>query len=111
MIFNNLKSKIMSIKKQYSKTKPVCKVTFILANDIVISAKKVNVTGDFNNWDIESIPMKKAKNGELQASVELEKGREYQFKYVIDGKQWINETDADKFVPNEFQSENSVIVV
>jgi|ERR1035437_1091551 1,4-alpha-glucan branching enzyme len=101
----------MSLKKQYIKTKPVCKVTFILAKDIATSANQVNLAGDFNNWDIESIPMKKAKSGEFTASVELEKGKEYQFKYLIDGKKWINETEADKQVPNEFQSENSVIVL
>jgi 1,4-alpha-glucan branching enzyme len=101
----------MSLKKQYIKTKPVCKVTFMVAKNIAASAKKVNLTGDFNNWDIESIPMKKAKNGEFTASIELEKGREYQFKYVIDDKEWINEAEADKFVPNEFKSENSVVIV
>jgi 1,4-alpha-glucan branching enzyme len=101
----------MSLKKQYIKTKPVCKVTFILAKKIAEAANKVNLTGEFNRWDIESIAMKKAKNGEFSTTVELEKGREYQFKYVIDGKEWINETEADKFVPNEFQSENSVVVV
>lgn len=101
----------MSLKKQFSKTKPVCKVTFTLPNGHATNANKVNLTGDFNNWDIESIPMKKAKNGEFSTTVELEKGQEYQFKYVIDGKEWINETEADKFVPNEFQSENSVVIV
>ncbi len=102
----------MSLKKQYIKTKPVvCKVTFILAKDIATSANQVNLAGDFNNWDIESIPMKKAKSGEFTASLELEKGKEYQFKYLINGKEWINETEADKQVPNEFQSENSVIVL
>jgi len=101
----------MSLKKQYMKTKPVCKVTFILAKDIAMSANTVNLTGDFNNWDIESIAMKKVKSGEFSASVELEKGKEYQFRYVIDGKEWINETEADKFVSNEFHSENSVIIV
>jgi 1,4-alpha-glucan branching enzyme len=101
----------MSLKKQYIKTKPVCKVTFIVAKEISESAKKVNLTGDFNNWDIESIAMKKNKSGEFSASVELEKGREYQFKYVIDGKEWLNENQADGFVTNEFQSNNSVVVV
>jgi 1,4-alpha-glucan branching enzyme len=100
----------MSLKKQYIKTKPVCKVTFILAKDIT-SANHVNLAGDFNNWDIETIPMKKAKSGEFTTTLELEKGREYQFKYLIDGKEWINETEADKYVTNEYQSENSVIVV
>jgi 1,4-alpha-glucan branching enzyme len=101
----------MSLKKQYIKTKPICKVTFILAKDIAPSANQVNLAGDFNNWDIESIPMKKLKNGEFTASVDLKKGKEYQFKYLIDGREWVNETEADKFVPNEFQSENSVIIV
>ena len=101
----------MGLKKQFLKTKTVCKITFILPEDISISANRVNLAGDFNNWDIESIPMKKAKSGEFTASVELEKGREYQFKYLIDGRAWLNETEADKFVLNEFQSENSVIVL
>jgi 1,4-alpha-glucan branching enzyme len=101
----------MSLKKQYIKAKPVCKVTFILANDIASSAKQVNLAGDFNNWDIESIPMKKAKTGEFTASLELEKGREYQFKYLINGREWVNEREADKYVSNVFQNENSVIVV
>ena len=41
----------MSIKKQFMKAKPVCKVTFsIEAKD----AKFAAVVGDFNNWDVNS---------------------------------------------------------
>lgn len=101
----------MSLKKQYNETKPVCKVTFKLSNDIASSADRVNLAGDFNNWDIESIPMKKLKGGEFSVSVDLKKGRGYEFKYLIDGKSWLNEPEADKHVPNEFQSENSVVIV
>ena len=101
----------MSLKKQYNETKPVCKVTFKLTKDVAHSASQANLAGDFNNWDIESYPMKKLKSGEFTISLDLEKGKEYQFKYIIDGTAWLNETEADKFVPNEFQSENSVIVV
>jgi 1,4-alpha-glucan branching enzyme len=101
----------MSLKKQYIKEKPVCKVTFKLPQGIVSDANKVTLTGDFNNWDVESLTMKKNKTGDYSVSLELEKGKEYQFRYVIDGKEWINEDDADKFVPNIFQSENSVVVV
>jgi 1,4-alpha-glucan branching enzyme len=101
----------MSLKKQYIKTKPVCKVTFILAKDIAASANKVNLAGDFNNWDVESISMKRLKSGEFTVSLDLEKGKEYQFKYLLDGRSWLNETEADKIVPNAFQSQNSVVVV
>ena len=101
----------MSIKKQSVKAKPECKVTFILAKEIAASVKQANLVGDFNNWDIESIPMKRLKNGELSATINLATGKEYQFKYLLDSREWINEKDADKYVPNAFQSDNSVVVV
>jgi len=101
----------MSLKKQFDEEKPVCKVTFKLTEDIVNSAKRVNLAGDFNNWDAQNIPMKKLKGGVYTATVELPKGREYQFKYLIDGNSWVNEKEADKYVPNEFQTENSVVIL
>lgn len=106
-----LKEIIMSLKKQFFETKPVCKVTFKLTKDIVNSARKVNLAGDFNHWNTDSIPMKKLKGGEYTVTVALQKGKEYQFKYLIDGNSWLNEKEADKLVPNEFQTENSVIIV
>lgn len=101
----------MGIKKQYIVNSTVCKVTFLLAKDIYTTAKRINLTGDFNNWDFHSIPMKKTKTGDFSVSIDLEIGSEYQFKYLVDGKDWIIEMEADKFVPNEFQSENSVVIV
>jgi 1,4-alpha-glucan branching enzyme len=104
-------NKEMSLKKQYNESKPFCKVTFKLPKDIASSAKKVHIAGDFNSWDANKTPMKKLKNGEFTASLELEKGKEYQFRYVLDNSKWVNESEADKYVYNEFQEENSVIVV
>jgi len=101
----------MSLKKQFYVKKPVCKVTFRLNKDIVNSANRVNLAGDFNNWDTNSIPMKKLKTGEYAVSVDLEKGKEYQFKYLVDGNSWVNEKEADKHVPNDFLSENSVVTL
>lgn len=101
----------MSLKKQYNDTKPVCKVTFKLPKEISSNANEVYLAGDFNRWDMNKTPMKKSKSGEFSASLELEKGKEYQFKYVVDGSKWVNEKEADKYVINEFQEENSVVVV
>jgi 1,4-alpha-glucan branching enzyme len=101
----------MSIKKQYIKTSPECKVTFRLAKEIAASVNQTNLVGDFNNWDMESIPMKKLKTGEFTTTVNLATGKEYQFKYLLDSREWINENEADKQVSNAFQSENSVVVV
>jgi 1,4-alpha-glucan branching enzyme len=101
----------MSIKKQFNEKRQVCKVTFTMTNEFVNSANRINLTGDFNNWDIESIPMKKNKSGAFSASVDLKQGKDYEFRYIIDGKDWLNEPDADMFVANVFLGENSVVVV
>ena len=99
----------MSLKKQNVKSKSVCKVTFTLAENIADSSNRVNLVGDFNNWDIECTPMKKLKDGNYAVSVNLEKGKEYQFRYLVEGLGWLNEKEADKHVSNNYQTENSVI--
>jgi len=100
----------MGIVKNYNEKGQSCKVTFKLPKGTVSPESKVCVAGEFNNWDISNLPMKKTKNGEFAISADLEKGKEYQFKYVVDGRDWINETDADRYKPNEFNGENSVVI-
>ncbi len=102
----------MSIRKQYLKTKPVCKVTFRISEDIGNSAGTAHVVGEFNNWDHFSTPMKKLKKGAFTATLDLEKGREYQFRYLLDKKNWENDVSADRFERTPFgDSENSVIAL
>jgi 1,4-alpha-glucan branching enzyme len=102
----------MSIKKKTPKGKTVCKVTFELSKEVAQGAKQIQVVGDFNNWDTDNgILMKAAKNGTYTASVDLESGKEYAFRYLIDGSRWENDWEADKYVPSEFGSENSVVVL
>jgi len=102
---------MMSLKKQFNAKKHLCKVTFTLAENIADSSNRVNLVGDFNNWDIESIPMERLKDGDYSVSINLEKGKEYQFKYLVEGLGWLNEKEADKHVVNVFQTENSVVIV
>jgi 1,4-alpha-glucan branching enzyme len=76
------------------------------------SAKTAHVVGEFNNWSAFSTPMKKLKSGAFTTTLELEPGREYQFRYLLDKKTWENETDADKSVSTPYgDSENSVIII
>jgi len=72
------------MKKQYLRTKPVCKVTFRLQKEVAQNAKTVNIVGEFNNWDIYATPMKKLKNGAFTATLDLGLDTEYQFRYLID---------------------------
>jgi 1,4-alpha-glucan branching enzyme len=102
----------MGIKKQYLKSKPVCKVTFRIPVEIGNPAREAHVVGEFNNWNVFATPMKKLKSGEFIATLDLEQGREYQFRYLLNKKDWENDEDADKFAHTPFEdSENSVIVL
>jgi 1,4-alpha-glucan branching enzyme len=105
----NFNFQIMSLKKQFLKSKPVCKVSFRLDAAEAVGAKKVQLLGDFNNWDESVEPMTALKSNDFTATVELEAGKEYQFRYLIDGAEWKNEAQADAFVANSFGGQNSVV--
>ncbi len=100
----------MSIKKEFLKSKPVCKVTFRLSSEEANEAKAISLLGEFNDWDAASTPMAKLKDGSFKATLDLESGREYQFRYLVDGTEWKNDPEADKQVRSPFgNSDNSVI--
>jgi len=102
----------MALAKQYSRTKPVCKVTFTLPKEAVKNAKTVHLVGEFNQWQIHATPMKKSKDGSFKIVLELQKGRQYQYRYLIDDTLWENDWIADKYVPSPYGAcENSVAVV
>jgi hypothetical protein len=55
--------------------------------------------------------MSKKKDGSFNAEVNLPKNTEHQFKYLVNGNEWVNEPAADKETANEFGGSNSVIVL
>lgn len=101
----------MSMTKKYLKTKPICKVRFKVEKEVSAESKTVHLVGDFNNWDVQATPMTKFKNGTYATEIALDTDKEYQFKYLIDGENWANDLASDKYIPNEFQGENSVVIV
>jgi 1,4-alpha-glucan branching enzyme len=101
----------MALAKQFLKSKPVCKVTFELSADQV-QGKEVALLGDFNNWNSTDTQLKKQKSGTFKAMIELPVGQELQFRYLIDGANWINDEAADKYVPSGVSADlNSVVVI
>ncbi|HMI07022.1 MAG TPA: isoamylase early set domain-containing protein [Flavobacterium sp.] len=98
----------MAIKKQFIKTKPVCKVTFSIEAK---EASTAAVIGDFNNWDPKAGELSKLKSGTFKATFDLGIGASHEFKYVIDGA-FINEPEADAFKWNDYAgAENSVLAL
>jgi 1,4-alpha-glucan branching enzyme len=95
------------LKKQHLKSKPACKVTFY--SPAQVEAESVNLVGDFNGWSETDTEMKKLKDGRFSVTLELEAGKDYQFRYLVNGKDWHNDWEADKYVPNPFSGDNSVV--
>ncbi|MFQ3236566.1 MAG: 1,4-alpha-glucan branching enzyme [Paraglaciecola sp.] len=100
----------MAFKKNYLKSKPVCKVTFKLSKDEAQAADSVSIVGDFNNWDGEAAPMKRLKNGGFSAALDLPVDNDYQFRYLLDQTAYQNDGHADAYVMSGVSTdENSVI--
>jgi 1,4-alpha-glucan branching enzyme len=99
------------LKKEYSKNQktPLCKVTFTLPE--AIRAENAYLVGDFNKWNYNDTPMNPLTNGHFAVTLDLEKGREYQFRYLVNSNEWHNDWQADKYVANPFNGDNSVAVI
>jgi 1,4-alpha-glucan branching enzyme len=96
--------------KQPEKAAAKTKVTFDLPKAAVENAETVAVLGDFNQWDIQQgIELKKQKDGSFKATVELEAGRNYQYRFLIDGRRWENAWNAEAYEPTPFGTYNSVV--
>jgi len=70
------------------------------------NAKRVYLSGSFNNWKSSELAMTKTAMG-WQLPLYLANGT-YTYRFVVDGNWMIDPANADKF-PNEYNDYNSVI--
>jgi 1,4-alpha-glucan branching enzyme len=93
------------LKKKYFKTKDECEVTFEYDAE---GAKTVALVSELNGWDPIKMSKRK-KDGAFTTKVRFPKNGEYQFRYLVDGENWDNDSEADAYVANEHGSENSIV--
>jgi 1,4-alpha-glucan branching enzyme len=96
------------LKREISKDATQVRVTFIIPH--LPNQPRVSVVGDFNNWDPNATPLIKRNNNTRSATVTLEAGKRYQFRYYDAGGQWFNDEQPDAFAPSEHGSENCVVI-
>ncbi len=72
-------------------------------------ARNVYVAGEFNGWDIQSLPMKKDENGIWRAKIKLLPGR-YEYKLIADNT-WVEDLPDVEAVYNPFGTRNFIILV
>lgn len=100
----------MGITKKYLSDSDLCRVTFTLPPGYSKTAETAALVGDFNEWNTRSHPMKRRNNGQFAISVELKTNNEYQFRYFLDGNNWLTDLKSDALEPTGFYDQyNSVV--
>jgi 1,4-alpha-glucan branching enzyme len=72
-------------------------------------AKEVFLAGDFNGWDLRSIPLQRSGKGAWETKLNLPPGR-YEYKLMVDGA-WVQDFGSTEMVSNPFGTHNSVLRV
>ena len=101
------------LKKRYIESRKVCKVTFELPQAELpesIDVESVHLVGEFNEWDRTATPMERATEGAFRVTLELEPGKTYQFRYLVNGEHWCNDWHADGYILGGFGADNCAVV-
>ena len=96
-------------EKDYTKTGRSCRVTFSLPAEV--DAQNACLCGDFNDWSQTSHPMKRRKDGSFTLTISLKPGRQYRYRFLLDGERWENDWAAEGYVPNSLGSEDSLVTI
>lgn len=84
------------------------RVTFSMP--AAIWADTIYLVGDFNGWNPTATPLRLSDDS-WSVSLELIPGQSYQYRYLINGTDWYNDWQADRYEPNEHGGDNSVVVL
>ena len=96
------------LKKTKAKGNGKVKVTFVQPADN--PHLPASVVGDFNNWDPTANKLQKRSNQTYSTSVVLEKDQQFVFRYYSKDGIWFNDEAADAYSPNEYGSENGIVI-
>ena len=88
--------------------RPVAQVTFTIPSHIW--ADTIHLVGDFNDWNCASHPFRCSHDGHWTITIYLDMNKAYQFRYLCNGREWMNDSTADGYVPNRHGSENCLII-
>jgi 1,4-alpha-glucan branching enzyme len=96
------------IQKQPAAKSGLVRVTFELPANMW--AERVNLVGGFNNWDTAATSLTRSRtDANWKVTVDLETGQRHRFRYLVDGKEWLNDWHADDHEENPYGSYDSVV--
>ena len=83
------------------------KVSFTLTDP---RAHAVTVAGSFNAWSKTLNPMKPGAKGVWSSTISLKPGR-YEYRFVVNGTQWMDDPHAKERCSNNEGGQNCVVQV
>ncbi|MEO8109906.1 MAG: isoamylase early set domain-containing protein [Ginsengibacter sp.] len=88
-------------------------IVFTLPAEALEGASEAVVLGDFNNWTPgHEFELKRQEDGSFKTTVELEGGKTYQYRFLLNNGTWQNDYHAENYVPvSGLYIDNSVITV
>lgn len=77
----------------------------------IVWAESVHLVGDFNQWDYGSLPMSRSprESPNWHLELELERGKEFAYLYLVNDTTFCNDCNADDYTPNPYEGHNSVV--
>lgn len=88
-------------------------ITFTLPSEALEGATEAILLGDFNNWNPDNAPkLQKQSNGSYKTVAQLEAGRTYHYRFLLNNGKWVNDYHAQSYeqVPG-YYVDNCVITV
>ncbi len=89
------------------------KIIFTLPAANIIGANECVLLGEFNNWNLEEgYYLQKKADGSMTVEVELESGKDYEYRYLLSNGRWVND-DAEKITSemSGYPVENCIVRV
>ena len=84
------------------------RLSFVFVN---IEADTVHLAGDFNDWNLQTNPMEQILDGLWRVDVEAPGPGRYRYKFLINGKKWM-EDPANLFKqPNVYGGFDSILTI
>ena len=95
------------ITKSAGKTPDTVEVEF--RYPVGLWATHVTLVGDFNNWSRSAHPLEHSLHNGWRITLQLERGHAYQYRYLLEDREWCNDCNADRYAPNPFGGYNSIV--
>jgi 1,4-alpha-glucan branching enzyme len=84
------------------------RVTFRVSQEIW--ADSIALVGEFNAWDPHSLLLHQSRSDEdWTVTIDLESHRSYRFRYVVNGKEWMDDDHCDGCELNVYGTFDSVV--